>query len=48
MVPRFTERGFKVIQTPADVQARLKAALDRALSTGEKMRDEAPTLGSYR
>lgn len=40
MVPRFTPNGFKVIQTPPDVQAALKAALDKGLENFDKIRDE--------
>jgi hypothetical protein len=31
MLPRFTEKGFGIIQTPAHVHAKLKAAVDKAL-----------------
>lgn len=48
MLPRFTENGFKVVETPPDVQAKLKAAVDKALATGQGLRDEDPTLSSYR
>lgn len=41
MVPRFTEVGFKVIQTPAEVQALLKGAVDKALLNFDAIRDEA-------
>lgn len=41
MVPRFTEVGFKVIQTPPEVQALLKGAVDNALEDFDNIRDEA-------
>lgn len=40
LVPRFTEVGFELIQTPASVQTRLRAALDRALANWDKIRFE--------
>lgn len=40
MVPRFTEKGFKLMQTPASIQAKLKAALDRGLLNFDAIRDE--------
>lgn len=41
MVPRFTPNGFKVIQTPPDVHAALKAELDKALLNYDNIREEA-------
>lgn len=41
MVPRFTPNGFKVIQTPPEIQAALKAELDKALLDYDKIREEA-------
>jgi hypothetical protein len=32
MVPKFTERGFELIQTPPHVQAKLRAAVDKAVA----------------
>ena len=40
MVPRFTPNGFKVIQTPPDIQAKLKAAVDKALENYDGIRQE--------
>ncbi len=40
MVPRFTPHGFKIIQTPASVQARLKERLDAALENYDSIRKE--------
>lgn len=31
MLPKFTKRGFDVIQTPPHVHAKLRAAIDKAL-----------------
>jgi hypothetical protein len=41
MVPRFTKYGFKVMQTPAEAQAILKGAVDKALENFDGIRDEA-------
>jgi len=41
MVPRFTEQGFDVIQTPAHVQEKLKKAFDQALLDWDNIRNEA-------
>ena len=41
MVPRFTEHGFKVIQTPPEIQAMLKKAVDDAIVNFESIRNEA-------
>lgn len=41
MVPRFTPRGFKVIQTPPEVQAQLKKAVDDALANWDNVREES-------
>jgi hypothetical protein len=40
MVPRFTPMGFKVIQTPPEVQAMLKKALDDALLDWDAIPEE--------
>ncbi len=40
LVPRFTERGFELIQTPPAIHAKLKAALDKALLNWDKIRFE--------
>lgn len=40
MVPRFTPMGFKLINTPPSLQARLKAALDKALEDFDAIPDE--------
>lgn len=40
MVPRFTEKGFQLIQTPPEVQARLKAMLDKGLENFDGIRNE--------
>jgi hypothetical protein len=40
MVPRLTPMGFKLIQTPASVQSKLKAKLDKALENWEAVRTE--------
>jgi hypothetical protein len=40
MVPRFTPTGFKIIQTPPEVQAMLKNALDDALLDWEAIPEE--------
>jgi hypothetical protein len=40
MVPRFTEKGFKLIQTPPAIQAKLKAALDKGLENFDAIRNE--------
>lgn len=41
MVPRFTPNGFAVIQTPPEVQAMLKKALDDALANWDNIREES-------
>jgi hypothetical protein len=41
MVPRFTPNGFKVIQTPPEVQAMLKKAVDDALKDFDNIREES-------
>mmetsp|Transcript_17610 Transcript_17610/g.29670 ORF Transcript_17610/g.29670 Transcript_17610/m.29670 type:complete len:336 (+) Transcript_17610:144-1151(+) len=41
MVPRFTETGFMLIQTPPDVQAKLKKAVDDALANWDNVRNES-------
>jgi len=41
MVPRFTEQGFDVIQTPAHAQEKLKKAFDKALLDWDNIRNEA-------
>jgi hypothetical protein len=40
MVPRFTEFGFKVVQTPAFVQEKLKRKVDEGLARWETLRLE--------
>ncbi|RYG64376.1 hypothetical protein EON64_14120 [archaeon] len=40
MVPRFTALGFELIDTPPSVQAKLKAALDRAVLNFDSLPDE--------
>jgi len=40
MVPRFTEVGFEVIQTPPAVHAKLKAAVDEGLKRWDQLREE--------
>jgi hypothetical protein len=40
MVPRFTPYGFKLRQTPEDVQTKLKERLDSALENYDKIRLE--------
>ena len=40
LVPRFTPVGFKRVKTPAHLQAKLKAAVDRALVDWEGIRTE--------
>lgn len=40
LVPRFTEKGFELIQTPPAIHAKLKAALDRALLNWDQIRTE--------
>ncbi len=42
MLPKFTSRGFRIIQTPAHVHAKLKAAVDKALENW----DEIPLEGN--
>ena len=44
---RFTERGFKLLQTPAHIQARLKAEVDRAVENFDQIPDENSGLGAY-
>jgi len=41
MVPRFTETGFELIDTPPHLQAKLKAAVDNALANWDKVREES-------
>ena len=41
MVPRFTPKGFEVIQTPPEAQALLKKAVDDALLDFDNIREEA-------
>lgn len=41
MVPRFTPNGFAVIQTPPEVQAKLKKAVDDALLDFDNIREES-------
>jgi hypothetical protein len=48
LLPRFTPKGFKVVQTPAHIQQRLKAHLDAALADTEHLRSEDATHSSYR
>lgn len=43
MFPRFTPHGFKLRQTPPEVQAKLKARLDAALENYDSIRLE-PTI----
>lgn len=40
LVPRFTPMGFKLMQTPPSIQARLKAALDKALENFDAIPNE--------
>ena len=40
LVPRFTERGFEIQKTPAHLQAKMKAVLDKALEDFDNIRDE--------
>ena len=44
MVPKFTDVGFKLIKTPAHVQAKLKAALDKALENYDSIPIESEEL----
>jgi hypothetical protein len=49
LVPRFTEKGFKIFQIPAHIQQRLKAYVDEGLAKNDaQLRQEEKTLGSYR
>jgi hypothetical protein len=48
LLPRFTPKGFKVVQTPAHIQQRLKVHLDAALADTEHLRSEDATHSSYR
>jgi hypothetical protein len=41
MVPRFTPMGFKVIQTPPEIQAMLKKVVDDALLDWDNVREES-------
>lgn len=41
MVPRFTEKGFDVIQTPIHIQTKLKQVVDNALLHWDDIRNEA-------
>lgn len=47
MTPRFTPVGFKLITTPPSIQARLKAALDRAMVDFESIPNEAQIDALY-
>lgn len=40
MVPHFTETGFELRQTPPEVQALLKAELDKGLENWDSVRNE--------
>ena len=40
MLPRFTERGFDVIQTPPHVQAKLKKVIDEAVANWDTIPEE--------
>lgn len=41
MVPRFTEVGFEVRQTPPEVQSKLKREVDKALANWDNVRNES-------
>lgn len=40
LVPRFTDRGFEVIQTPKKIQDKLAAAVNKALENWEEIPSE--------
>eukprot|EP01035_Chromulina_nebulosa_P013971 gene13971-18501_t len=40
MLPRFTERGFDVVKTPAHIQAKLKRAVDEGVARWDELREE--------
>lgn len=40
MVPRFTERGFEVIQTPPEIQEKLKQELAKGLKVWDSLPEE--------
>eukprot|EP01036_Dinobryon_divergens_P035101 gene35101-45437_t len=42
MVPRFTEKGFEVIQIPAEVYQKLRSAVNAGLERWDSLREESP------
>ena len=40
MLPRFTERGFDVVRTPAHIHAKLKKAVDEGIANWDNLREE--------
>lgn len=46
MLPKFTENGFQVIQTPSHVHAKLKNAVDEGIRNWENLRSEGGVADS--
>ena len=47
MLPRFTEHGYDVIDTPTHIQAKLKAMIDKAVKDFDNLPIEAGTGPFY-
>ena len=48
LVRRFTEVGFKLLQTPVEMQAKLMAAVQKGLLNFDALPDEVQVPGAYK